>query len=75
MDPSAIWEMFSEFLMFCNIKIIAKYQKQGKYLQILHEAAFDNYFIVEDLLKSHAARVYHLLTNCAELALPNLRQT
>ena len=81
--PSAIWEIFSEFLTFCNIfkeplgewknrktyearKIIAKYEKQGKYVPILHEATYNNYFIVKCLLKSNVARVI-LLTNCIEL--------
>ena len=31
-------------------KTIAKYQKQGKYLLILHEARCDNYVIVKYLL-------------------------
>ena len=33
-------------------EIIAKYEKQGKYLPILHGATCDNYFIVKCLLKS-----------------------
>ena len=53
--PSAIWEIFSEFLIFC--KIVAKYEKREKYLPILHEAACDNYFIAKCLLKSNVARV------------------
>ena len=28
-------------------KVIAKYEKQGKYLPILHEAMCDNYFVVK----------------------------
>ena len=43
--PSAIWEIFSEFL------ITAKYEKRGKYLPILEEATCDNYFIVKCLFK------------------------
>ena len=49
--PSAIWEIFSEFLIFCNVT--AKYEKRGKYLPILHEEKFDNYFIVKMLELSH----------------------
>ena len=56
MVPSASWEIFSEFLTFCN-EIIAKYEKRGKYLTILHEATCDNYFIVKYLLKSNVARI------------------
>ena len=43
--PNAIWEIFSKFLIF--VEIIAKYQKRGKYLPIMHEATCDNYFIVK----------------------------
>ena len=62
--PSAIWAIFSEFLIFCNL--IAKYEKQGKYLPILHEVTCNNYFIVNCLFKSNESRVI-LLTNCIEL--------
>ena len=53
--------------MFCKVfheasKIIAKYEKQVKYLPILHEATCDNYFIIKCLPKWNAARVV-LLTN------------
>ena len=64
--PSATWEIFSEFLIFCNL-LIVKYEKRGKYLPILHEATWDNYFIVKYLLKSNESREI-LLTNCIELA-------
>ena len=37
--------------------IIAKYEKRGKYLPILHEATCDNYLIVKCLLKSNVAWV------------------
>ena len=47
--------------------IIAEYEKQGKYLPILHEKMCDNYFIVKCLLKSNESREI-LLTNCIELA-------
>ena len=56
MVPSASWEIFSEFLTFCN-EIIAKYEKRGKCLTTLHEATCDNYFIVKYLLKSNVARI------------------
>ena len=56
--PSAISEIFSEFLIFCNLsEIIVKYEKRGKYLPILHEATCGNYFIVKCLLKSNVAWV------------------
>ena len=52
MVPSAIWEIFSEFLIFCSLfKIIAKYEKLGKYLPILNEETCENYFIVKCLFK------------------------
>ena len=37
---SAIWLIFSSFLIFCY------YEKRGKYLPILHDKPCDNYFIV-----------------------------
>ena len=46
--PRAIWEIFSHIL---QLEIIAKYEKRGKYLPILHEATCDNYFIVKCLFK------------------------
>ena len=50
--PSVIWEIFSEFLIFCNLfKITAKYEKLGKYLPILNEETCENYFIVKCLFK------------------------
>ena len=49
--PSAIWEIFSDSLIFCNV--LAKYEKRGKYLPMLHEATRDNNFIVQCLLKSN----------------------
>ena len=50
--PGAIWEIFSEFLIFCNLfKITAKYEKLGKYLPILNEETCENYFIVKCLFK------------------------
>ena len=36
--------------------IIAEYEKQGKYLPILHEKICDNYFIVKCLLKSNESK-------------------
>ena len=63
--PSAIWEIFSEFLIFCEI--IPKYEKRGKYLPILHMATCDNCFSVKRLLKSIVSRII-LLSNCIELA-------
>ena len=50
--PSAREKIFSEFLIFCNlfhellVEITAEYEKQKKYLPILHEVTWDNYFIV-----------------------------
>ena len=38
-------------------EIVAKYEKRGKYLSILHEATCDNYLIVKYLLKSNVSRV------------------
>ena len=46
----------SHILQFTSkiiIKIIAKYEKRGKYLPILHEVTCYNYFIVKCLLKSN----------------------
>ena len=34
-------------------EIIAKYEKQGKYLPILHKTKCDNYFIAKCFLKSN----------------------
>ena len=48
-------------------EIIAKYEKQGNHLAILHGATCNNYFIVKCLLKSNVASI-NLLTNCIELA-------
>ena len=58
----AIWEIFSEFFMFCNLfhKPLGEYEKRGKYLPILHESTCDNYFTVQCLLKSNVARVTYL---------------
>ena len=55
--PRAIWQIFSSFL-------IAKYEKLGKYLPILHEATCNDYFIVKCLLKSNVARVILLIVSC-----------
>ena len=49
--PNVIWEIFSEFLIFCSCEIAAKYEKREKYLPILHESTCDNYFIVKCLFK------------------------
>ena len=56
--PSAIWEIFSEFLIFFNLigshqasELTGKYEKREKYLSILHGTTCDNYFIVKCLLK------------------------
>ena len=71
MVPSAMWEVFSEFHMLQLIirairqEIIAKYEKRGKYMPILHKATCDNYFSVKCFLIPNMARV---LTNCIELA-------
>ena len=53
---------FHEIFIFCNLlivnlSIIAKYEKRGKYLPILHYPKCDKHFIVKYLLKSNAARV------------------
>ena len=74
--PSAVWEIFSGFLIFCNFfheplgeLNNSKIREMRKLFVILHEATCDNYFIVKSLLKSHVdvTRVI-LLTNCIELA-------
>ena len=51
------------FLIFCSLftslyasEIIAKYEKRGKYLPILQEAMYDNYFIVKCLLRSNGTK-------------------
>ena len=56
MVPSAIWEIFSEFLIFVSL-LIAKYEKEGKYLPILQEATCNNYFIVKCLFNLNESRV------------------
>ena len=60
--PRVIWEIFSEFLIFCNLysKNNSKIQETRQYLPILYEAMCDNYFIVKCLLKPHVARVIWL---------------
>ena len=57
----------SHILQLILQQIIAKYEKRGKYMLILHEATCDNYFVVKWLLKSNVARTI-LLTNWSELA-------
>ena len=75
---NAIWEILSEFLIFCNfsyepsgewnnskiweIRKIFVNIAGGKYLSILQEATCDNYFIVELSLKSNVSRV--ILLTC-----------
>ena len=44
-------------------EIIMKYEKQGKYLALMHGVTCDNYFIVKYLMKSNVASIV-LLTNC-----------
>ena len=50
------------------ISKIAKCEKRGKYLPILHEATCDNYFIFKRFLKSNVAKVillnYQLHRTC-----------
>ena len=41
----------SHILQLIWNEITGKYEKQGKYLPILHEATCDNYFIVKCLFK------------------------
>ena len=57
--PIAIWEIFSEFLIFCNLT--AKYEKRGKYFPRLHEATCDNYFIVKCLSNKMYQELSYLL--------------
>ena len=59
--PSAIWEYFPSFSYF------AKNEKRGKCLPVLHEATFDNYFIINCLFKLNTVRVM-LFANSKELA-------
>ena len=62
--PSAIWEIVSQFLIFCDLfEIIAKYEKPGKYLSILHKATCGNSPIIRYLLKSNISRGI-LFINC-----------
>ena len=42
--PIAIWQPFYKFIIFSETT--AKYEKRVKYLSILHEAPYDNYFII-----------------------------
>ena len=58
---------FSSFSYFATYfrsiwasELIAKYEKQGKYLLILHEATSDNYFILKCFFKSNRTRVISL---------------
>ena len=39
------------FPSFSYVPMMAKYEKQGKYLPISYEALSDNYFIIKCLLK------------------------
>ena len=48
--------MGNKFLIFVNL-LIAKYEKEGKYLPILHEATCNNYFIVKCLFNLNESRV------------------
>ena len=43
-----------------RVSDIIKYEKRGKYLPIMPEAKYDNYFIVKCLLKSNVAGVISL---------------
>ena len=45
-----MWEIFSEFLLFCNLFHEPLAFKRKKYLPILHEATCSNYFIVNSLM-------------------------
>ena len=67
--PSAKWEIFSKFFIFCNLFIRAKYEKRGKYSPTLHEATCDNYFIVECLIKSNLSRVIAFAFNAKSFAI------
>ena len=67
--PSAIWEIFSKFFIFCNLFIRAKYEKRGKYSPTLHEATCGNYFIVECLIKSNLSRVIAFAFNAKSFAI------
>ena len=44
-------------------EIIAKYEKQGKYLALMHRVTCDNYFIVKCLLKSNVASIFLLIAS------------
>ena len=44
-------------ILLKNTTIVAKYEKGGKYLPILHESTWDNYFIVKCFLKLNVPRV------------------
>ena len=50
----------SYFTSLQTSEIIAKYEKRGKYLPILHEGTCNKYFIVKCLLNSNAERVIFL---------------
>ena len=57
---------FSHVLqLICNL-IIARYEKRGKYLPILHETTCDNYFIVKCLTTSNVAGFILVLINYIE---------
>ena len=51
-----------------RISQLVKYEKRGKYMVILHEAACNDYFIVKYLLKLNVTRVV-LLTSCVNAIL------
>ena len=49
--PGALWEICPIF------ETIVKNKEQVKYLLMLHDATYNNYFIVECLLKLNVARI------------------
>ena len=69
--PNAVSNVsFSYFVCHNACEIKGKYEKQGKYLSILHKATCNSYFMVKYLLKSNWARV--CLIQCNTKLLQNI---
>ena len=67
---SSIWEIFSEFLIFCNLLheplgeyITAKYENRGKYLPKLHEHAITTLSLNAYLKKIYQELSYLLIVS------------
>ena len=68
MQQEKYFPSISHFVYF--LKTTAKYKKGVKYVPILHEATYDNYFTFKCLLKSNIARV--ILSSLLNITLQEL---